>query len=285
MKLLLNVITAVCCLNACSRPVENRTSLEVKSTANAKTKATTTDTAKPPFPKAQWRNPAMTALGADIGRVIRAYYLVGDYNKMLKFVIAPKCYRQKQIEYFLRKSKWGYSIRMTNLQWMPDSTFVLTYITGKQNTTGSEQYVGKIINDTAKIILFPEKENLFQYFGDEDLKDPCKLKNALDNVYFNLNSAILLPKSHKALQTILNFLKTNAGLHAHFIGHASNEGNAKLNQQLSEARAKTICDYLISMGIDKNRLSHEGKGDTQPLLPNTSEANRSVNRRVEILLK
>ena len=289
MKLLLNLIIAVFCLNACSQPTGNTTSVTHKSdkVVNPAVKSTDgeTDTAKTPFPKALWRNPAMSAMGADIGRVIRAYYLVGDYSKMLKFVVAPKCYRQKQIEYFLRKSKWGYSIRMTNLQWMPDSTFVLTYITSKQNTTGSEQYVGRIVNDTAKLLIFPEKENLFQYYGDEDLNDPCRLKNALDNVYFYINSATLLPKSNEALQTILLFLKNNPVLKAHFTGHASNEGNAQRNHQLSEARAKAICDYLIKMLIDKNRLSYEGKGDTQPLLPNTSEINRSVNRRVEILLR
>lgn len=126
--------------------------------------------------KTQWRNPALLPLGVDISRVIRGYYLAGDYNKMLQFVIIPPCYEKKQIENILRKSKWGYNINMTSLQWMEDGTFVLTYKTSKFGTTGSEQYVGKICNDTAKIFLFPEKENLFQYFGDEDLKNPCPSK-------------------------------------------------------------------------------------------------------------
>ncbi|MBM3920580.1 MAG: OmpA family protein [Sphingomonadales bacterium] len=270
---------AVFCLNACSQPTRNKS---ITTTNNIKI---VKDTSKYEPPKAHWRNPVMTGMGADIGRVVRAYYITGDYNKMLKFVITPKCYRQKQMEYILRKSKWGYSIRMTNLQWLPDSTFVLTYITSKQNMAGTEQYVGRIIKDTAKLILFPEKENLFQYYGDEDLNNLCKIKSALDNIYFYVNSATLLPKSNAALNSIFNFLKNNPDLHAHFTGHASQEGNAQLNQQLSETRAKAICDYLIKMGIDKNRLSHEGKGDTMPLLPNTSEVNRSVNRRVEMIVR
>ena len=240
------------------------------------------DTIKSKLSRANWRNPVMSQMGVPISRVIRGYYLVGDYNKMLQFVIVPPCYERKQIEYILRKSIWGYEINLTNLQWLPDSTFILTHRTNKQNTTGAEQYVGRIVNDTAKIFLFPEKQNLFQYYGDENIDDPCQLKDALDQIYFAFDKTTILKKSNTALRTILNYLKSNTNIRARFIGHASNEGSKSHNMQLSELRAKAICDYLSVNGISPERLSYVGKGDTEPLVLNDTESNKSKNRRVEI---
>lgn len=240
------------------------------------------DSVKTEISRANWRNPVMSPVGVGVARVIRGYYLVGDYEKMLQFVIVPPCYERKQIDYIIRKSNWGYEINLTNLQWLPDSTFILTHRTNKQNTTGAEQYVGRIVNDTAKIFLFPEKQNLFQYYGDENLDDPCQLKDALDQIYFAFDKTTILKKSNTALRTILNYLKSNTNIRARFIGHASNEGNKSHNMQLSELRAKAICDYLSANGILPERLSYVGKGDTEPLVLNDTEANKSKNRRVEI---
>ncbi len=226
----------------------------------------------------------MSPVGADVARIIRGYYLVGDFDKMLQFVIIPPCYTRKQIEYILRKATWGYEIKVNNLQWMEDSTFILNVRTNRQNTVDAEQYVGRIINDTAKLFLFPEKENLFPYYGDEDLENPCQLKDLLDKIYFAFDKTTILPKSSAALKALVNYLTYNPSLNAHFIGHSSAEGSKAYNKALSEGRAKAICDYLIQHGISKNRLSYEGKGDTQPLAKNDTEANKSLNRRVELVL-
>lgn len=243
-----------------------------------------TDTLPSTLPKASWRNPVMSPVGADVARIIRGYYLVGDFDKMLQFVIIPPCYTRKQIEYILRKATWGYEINVNNLQWMEDSTFILNVRTNRQHTVDVEQYVGRIINDTAKLFLFPEKENLFPYYGDEDLEDPCQLKDLLDKIYFAFDKTTILPKSSAALKALVNYLAYNPSLNAHFIGHSSSEGSKAYNKALSEGRAKAICDYLIQQGISKNRLSYEGKGDTQPLAKNDTEANKSLNRRVELVL-
>ena len=133
--------------------------------------------------------------------------------------------------------------------------------------------------------MFPEKENLFPYYGDEDLEDPCQLKDLLDKIYFAFDKTTILPKSSAALKALVNYLTYHPSLNAHFIGHSSSEGSKAYNKALSEGRAKAICDYLIQQGISKNRLSYEGKGDTQPLAKNDTEANKSLNRRVELVLK
>ncbi len=123
---------------------------------------------------AQWNNPVMNPMGTDIGRMVRGYFIVGDFDKMLRFVITPPCYSKNQITRILRKSSWGYSLKWNNVEWLDDHTFVLSYRTEKNKTLAVEQYVGRVINDTAKLILFPEKEDLFPYYGDESLDYPCK---------------------------------------------------------------------------------------------------------------
>jgi outer membrane protein OmpA-like peptidoglycan-associated protein len=236
------------------------------------------------LPKANWRNPFMTPMGVDISRVIRGYYLVGDFDKMLQFVIYPECYDRKEIIHLLRKSEWGYELKANNLLWQADSSFVLNVRTTKQQTVGVEQYYGKIVNDTAKLILFPEKIDLFPYFGDELSTSPCALKTNLDNVQFYYNKATILPKSKRSLDEIYSFLANNLKYNACFIGHTSDEGDADYNLTLSKARAKAIYDYLIAKGISKQRLSYEGRGFSEPLYPNTTAANKAKNRRVEIKL-
>ena len=233
--------------------------------------------------KARWSNPIMTPIGADVGRIIRGYFLQGAFDKMLNFVIVPPCYTKKQLLYILRKSSWGYAIKWNNLEWMEDSTFILSYRTEKENTVGAETYVGRIVNDTAKLILFPEKDHLFPYYGDENLDDPCELKAALDRIYFEFDKTTTLNKSKPALLVLLNYLKTNPTLNAHFVGHASSEGTKEHNKQLSVQRAKAICDYLIKKGIAEDRLTYEGKGNSQPLESNKKAS--STDRRVELVLK
>ena len=71
---------------------------------------------------------------------------------------------------------------------------------------------------------------------------------------------------------------------------AALEGNgqvarSRLNQALSEHRAKVVVHYLTQRGIDERRMKAEGYGGTRPLIQGSTESARSVNRRVEITVK
>jgi outer membrane protein OmpA-like peptidoglycan-associated protein len=59
-------------------------------------------------------------------------------------------------------------------------------------------------------------------------------------------------------------------------------GTEEYNQKLSEARAKSVVDYLIEHGINKDNLSFKGYGETDPVAENNSEQGRAQNRRTEI---
>ena len=65
-------------------------------------------------------------------------------------------------------------------------------------------------------------------------------------------------------------------------GHTDSVGSDSYNQKLSEQRAKAVCDYLISQGVDKARLSYKGYGESEPIATNETEAGRQRNRRVEL---
>lgn len=66
------------------------------------------------------------------------------------------------------------------------------------------------------------------------------------------------------------------------VGHTDSIGTEKYNQGLSERRANSVKQYLISKGIDPNRIYTEGKGESQPVASNATREGRAQNRRVEI---
>ena len=80
---------------------------------------------------------------------------------------------------------------------------------------------------------------------------------------------------------ILAFLKENPDFNVYIKGHTGEEGDPEQNQALSLKRAKSCYDYFLENGIDPARMSYEGFGNQMPVTLNTSEAGRSLNRRVE----
>lgn len=103
----------------------------------------------------------------------------------------------------------------------------------------------------------------------------------LKNIFFESGSAELLPVSDPELKKLLWSLRKNETLRIEIGGHTDDVGNDSDNQQLSEARAKAVYDYLTYHGIDANRISYMGYGETKPIADNATEAGRQENRRTE----
>jgi outer membrane protein OmpA-like peptidoglycan-associated protein/tetratricopeptide (TPR) repeat protein len=113
--------------------------------------------------------------------------------------------------------------------------------------------------------------------------EPIELQGVMElkNVFFETAKFDLKPESKAELNKLVSFLKANKMIIGELSGHTDNVGDKKMNQVLSQNRAKAVLDYLVSNGVDAKRLTFKGYGDTKPKVPNDSDANRYMNRRTE----
>lgn len=103
----------------------------------------------------------------------------------------------------------------------------------------------------------------------------------LDNVQFEFDKAELLPGYEKELEKLVDLMTDFPYLRVEIEGHTDDQGSDEYNLKLSDARAKAVVDYLLKKKVEQERLSRKGYGESKPLAPNDSEANRAINRRVE----
>jgi len=106
-------------------------------------------------------------------------------------------------------------------------------------------------------------------------------KMILNNIFFETNKSTLKPESTTELERVATLLKENPGIRLEISGHTDNVGSYRANQKLSEARAKSVVDYLIDQGVDKSRLEYKGYSFTEPVADNNTAEGRAQNRRVE----
>ncbi len=109
-----------------------------------------------------------------------------------------------------------------------------------------------------------------------------KVTASAKNIFFSTGSAKLLSKSYKSLDEVIAILKDDSALKLDIEGHTDNTGSEKINQPLSENRAKAVYDYIMGKGIDASRLHYEGFGSSKPIADNKTAKGRAMNRRVEM---
>lgn len=107
----------------------------------------------------------------------------------------------------------------------------------------------------------------------------------LNELFFALNEATILPESGPALEDLYQFLNNNPNVNIKITGHTDSTGRLEYNMKLSEERAKAVYDDLISRGINAERMSYEGKGPHEPVSTNETEEGRAQNRRVEFKIQ
>ncbi len=103
-------------------------------------------------------------------------------------------------------------------------------------------------------------------------------------IHFDTNSSKVRPDSLPALNALLGLINNHPGSRWIISGHTDNQGNAALNQPLSEARAKSVVNWLKDHGVDALRLLPQGFGATRPVADNSTANGRALNRRVEVEL-
>ena len=154
--------------------------------------------------KPDWSKPFMSPYGKPIINIIRAYFMVGEFQIVKKFIVNSDCFDDDEFDYLLRNCSWGYEIDATNMKWQKDSTFLMTAKTNRNQNIGMEQYLGKIVNDTAKIFLFTQnKENPFVFYNKNPPADiQCQIESLARTINFEYNSSILTVDSKINLKTL-----------------------------------------------------------------------------------
>jgi OOP family OmpA-OmpF porin len=102
------------------------------------------------------------------------------------------------------------------------------------------------------------------------------------DAFFDFNKSVLKPEGKAKLDDLVSKVK---GINLEVIiavGHTDSVGSDAYNQKLSVRRSEAVKAYLVSNGIEKNRVYTEGKGEKQPVADNKTAEGRAKNRRVEI---
>ncbi|HPS83784.1 MAG TPA: OmpA family protein [Bacteroidales bacterium] len=116
--------------------------------------------------------------------------------------------------------------------------------------------------------------------------EPVQLGKAyrMKDIYYESSSADLTAESKKVLDEFTEFLLENPNIKVKIQGHTDDVGSDAFNLTLSENRAHSVYNYLVSKGISSSRLCYKGYGETQPVDTNDTEAGRAMNRRTEFLV-
>ena len=104
----------------------------------------------------------------------------------------------------------------------------------------------------------------------------------LKNVFFDVNKFDLKSESEAELDVVVRLMNDNPTVKIQIGGHTDNVGKPADNLTLSNNRAKSVVNYIISKGIPATRLSAKGFGETQPVGDNKTEEGKALNRRTEM---
>ena len=102
------------------------------------------------------------------------------------------------------------------------------------------------------------------------------------DAFFDFDKSVLKPEGKAKLDDLVGKIKGISLEVIIAVGHTDSVGTDAYNQKLSVARSEAVKAYLVSKGIEKNRVYTEGKGEKQPVADNKTAEGRSKNRRVEV---
>ncbi|HEY8122848.1 MAG TPA: OmpA family protein [Myxococcota bacterium] len=117
---------------------------------------------------------------------------------------------------------------------------------------------------------------------EEPAPAPQAQRIVLRGVQFDLDKADIRPDAGVILDEAANQLSQVPTTRVRVEGHTDSTGADTYNQSLSERRAGSVRDYLVSKGVSDGRLSTAGFGESQPVADNATAEGRALNRRVEL---
>jgi OmpA-OmpF porin, OOP family len=91
-------------------------------------------------------------------------------------------------------------------------------------------------------------------------------------------------ESFLELNRVVKLLEDNPSIVIEMSAHTDSYGSDDYNINLSDNRARSVMEYILSKGIGQPRISSKGYGETKPVAPNDTPENRQLNRRVEFTI-
>ena len=143
---------------------------------------------------------------------------------------------------------------------------------------------GVILNGTSLVTVTDlEADNGIVHIVDVVLAPPT-INQVLDleNIEFEVSSATITAAGQETLQQAVAFFTENPNVNAVVEGHTDTDGTEEVNQELSQARAQSVVNFLVSNGLEESRFTPIGFGETQPILVDGVE-DMAASRRIEFV--
>jgi outer membrane protein OmpA-like peptidoglycan-associated protein len=185
---------------------------------------------------------------------------------------------------------------------LPNDTVCIFRLDGDPDKTIGVNEVRVVVNGTSKRAIRSQADGLFRFDIPKPVGNGLKavevkdvsvtltkeeqevVKKAFDNLEFESGKDIIRSTSYPALTELANLMVKHPEWALKISGHTDNVGVPAANMTLSKKRAAAVKSYLISKGVAADHLKTEWYGQTKPIQPNTTEAGRQKNRRVEMLI-
>lgn len=142
-----------------------------------------------------------------------------------------------------------------------------------------QQNSNRVIHDT---VYIKDKKQIKEFVDSTTVEKTEAI--LLPNVQFYTNSANLLPYSIQSIQELADYMAEHPNANAVIKGHTDDVGDAEANLKLSQERAETVKQVLVSFGIESERIEAKGYGERMPKTQDQTVEARAINRRVEVEL-
>lgn len=156
--------------------------------------------------------------------------------------------------------------------------------------TAEGAILGAVIGGTAGAIIGNRMDKKAQELDEELANAEVErigegIKVTFDSgLLFDFDSAALRSNAQQNLSEFSQSMREYPETDILIVGHTDSKGSESYNQQLSEDRAESAAEYLIRQGLNPSRLTTMGKGESEPVATNETEAGRQQNRRVEVAI-